>query len=188
MNVATGAEAAAQQETDRRVRSNLQRKQQASKLNRIQTETPATSASAARQLRRASHFGVQPERCVKHEPDYRQHDEDDDEGDKSAMTPSRRRSPVLSVHSLSMPDRQLWAGPHASSWLTWQMAMLTEEQAFDAMVRYLQTIADNAPSYPVAVIIADCTRSWPDAVTTGDPAAWPTFLECVESVLGDTPN
>jgi hypothetical protein len=66
------------------------------------------------------------------------------------------------------------------------MAMLTEEQAFDAMVRFLQTIADNSGSYPVAVIIADCTRSWQDGVTTGDPAAWPTFLQCVEGVLRDT--
>ena len=62
--------------------------------------------------------------------------------------------------------------------------MLTETQAFDAMVCFLQKISDNTNgTYPVAVIIADCTRSWPDGITTGDPAAWDDFVACVQSVL-----
>ena len=76
--------------------------------------------------------------------------------------------------------------PGPPNWLNEQMAMLTEEQAFDAMVCFLTDISDHTNgSYPVAVILADCDRSWPDGdgVTTGNPAAWPKFRECVETVL-----
>jgi hypothetical protein len=73
--------------------------------------------------------------------------------------------------------------------LTDATATLTAEQAFDAMVCFLTKISDNTRgSYPVAVILADCARSWPDGVTTGDPAAWTDWLDCVERVLGADSN
>ncbi|MDD9910306.1 MAG: hypothetical protein OXR62_11520 [Ahrensia sp.] len=61
------------------------------------------------------------------------------------------------------------------------MKTMTEEQAFQAMIRYLEMNFERVPSMEVRQVLADAHGL--DYGSTQDPAAFKEWRECVEAVL-----
>ena len=61
------------------------------------------------------------------------------------------------------------------------MAKLTERQAFEAMVRFLEGIYERTQSDDIGALLSDLLIS--EANETADPAAWEDWMNSVQTVL-----
>ncbi len=61
------------------------------------------------------------------------------------------------------------------------MAQLTEWQAFEAMVRFLEGVYDRTQSDDIGGLLSDLLIS--EATETADPAAWEDWMNSVQTVL-----
>jgi hypothetical protein len=61
------------------------------------------------------------------------------------------------------------------------MAQLTERQAFEAMVRFLEGVYDRTQSDDIGGLLSDLLIV--EANETADPAAWKDWMNSVQTVL-----
>jgi hypothetical protein len=61
------------------------------------------------------------------------------------------------------------------------MAQLTERQAFETMVRFLEGIYERTQSDDIGALLSDLLIS--EANETADPAAWEDWMNSVQTVL-----
>ncbi|HZS77310.1 MAG TPA: hypothetical protein VFA41_11910 [Ktedonobacteraceae bacterium] len=69
------------------------------------------------------------------------------------------------------------------------MEKLTIRQAYDAMILFLENYYQQTNSDDVGALLGDLSMEiWADG-SSGDPAAWDDWLECVQKVLiPDSPD
>lgn len=73
------------------------------------------------------------------------------------------------------------------------METLTIQQAYDAMICFLEHWSQLKPSDEIAVLLGGLHLNWVDPSTgerwSGDPAFWDDWMRCVQSILyPDTPE
>lgn len=61
------------------------------------------------------------------------------------------------------------------------MAQLTERQAFDAMVRFLEGVYDRTQSDDIGGLLSDLLIA--ETNETADPATWKDWMNSVQTVL-----
>ena len=61
------------------------------------------------------------------------------------------------------------------------MAKLTEQQAFEAMVRFLEGIYDRTQSDDIGALLSNLLIA--ETNETADPAAWEDWMNSVQTVL-----